>query len=101
MLKTANFTQASDNFKIYCDDIVNNNSTLIVTRNDDKHVVVQSLDNFNQIHNELANLKKELFIHKRIIEAEHELAGKEEVVAADDIFAEMQALDLSTAHAGV
>lgn len=44
MLQTANFTHARDHLKTYCDDVVENNSTLIITRKDDKNVVVQSLE---------------------------------------------------------
>ena len=91
MLQTTNFTQARDNFKNYCDNIVDNNATLIITRKDDKHVVVQSLDNFNLMNNELAALKKELYIHKRMVQAEKELAN-EEIVATDDVFTKMHAI---------
>jgi len=91
MLQTANFTQARDNFKNYCDEIVDSNATLIVTRKNDKHVVVQSLDNFNLMSNEILTLKKELYIHKRMVQAEKELAIGA-VVPADDVFAQMRAI---------
>jgi len=97
MLQTANFTQARDNFKTYCDDIVDNNSTLIITRKDNKDVVVQSLDHFNLINNEIADLKKELYIHKRMVQAEKELAtGK--VVSADNVFAKMREIAVGSTN---
>ena len=91
MLQTANFSEARTNLKTYCDDVVDNNATLIITRKDDKNVVVQSLDNYNLINNELVSLKKELYIQKRMVQAERELANGE-LVSSDDVFAEMRAI---------
>jgi antitoxin YefM len=72
MLQTANFTHARDHLKTYCDSVVDNNATLIITRKDDKNVVVQSLDSYNYTNQELNNLKKEMAIYKRLRQAEIE-----------------------------
>ena len=97
MLQTANFSEARTNLKMYRDDVVDNNATLIITRKDDRNVVVQSLDNYNLINNELVSLKKELYIQKRMLQAERELANGE-VVSADDVFSEMRAIVESKAN---
>ena len=40
----ANFSSVRNKFKDYCDQIYSNNETLIITRKDDKDVVLISLD---------------------------------------------------------
>ena len=72
MLKTANFTHARDNLKIFCDDVVDNNAILLITRKNHKNVIIQSLENYNFANQELNNLKKEMAIYKRLRQAEIE-----------------------------
>ena len=57
----------------------------------------QIRDNFNLMNSELAALKKGLYIHKRMVQAEKELTNGE-VVSADEVFAEMHAIALGKAH---
>jgi len=91
MLQIANFSDARTNLKAYCDDVVEKNTTLIITRKDDKHVVVQSLDNYNLMSNELNNLKKELYIQRKMIQAEKEMAlGKSRPL--EDVFTDVRAI---------
>jgi antitoxin YefM len=83
MLQTANFSEHRANLKSHCERVVDDNVTLIVTRTDGKDVVVQSLDNFNMINNELQKIKMELAIQKMMARAEKEIAeGK--FVSLDD-----------------
>jgi len=72
MLKTANFTHARENLKTFCDDVVDNNATLLITRKNHKNVIIQSLENYNFANQELNNLKKEMAIYKRLRQAEIE-----------------------------
>ena len=72
MLQTVNFTEARANLRAYCDDVINHHTTLIITSKDDKNVVVQSLDHYNLINQELNHLKKEMAIYKRLRQAEIE-----------------------------
>ena len=38
-----------NNFKTYCDEVTDNNETVMVTRKDDKNVVIMSLDQYNRM----------------------------------------------------
>lgn len=91
MLQTANFTHARDHLKTYCDDVVENNATLIITRKDDKNVVVQSLDDYNYTNQELNNLKREMAIYKRLRQAEIE-AETSDGTDADIVFDKAMAI---------
>ena len=91
MLQTANFTQARDNLKTFCDDVIKNNSTLIIVRKDEQNVVVQSLESYNLIQRELKMLKEELFIQKRMLIAQKEIKeGKSK--PASEVFSNMRAI---------
>lgn len=53
----ANFSSVRNKFKNYCDQIYSNNETLIITRKDDKDVVLISLDRYNQMDKEIRNMQ--------------------------------------------
>jgi len=74
MLQTANFSDHRANLKSHCEKVVDDNVTLIVTRTDGKDVVVQSLDNYNIINNELQKVKMELATQKMMVRAEKEIS---------------------------
>ena len=59
--------------------------------------VTQTRDNLNLMNNELVALKKVLYIHKRMVQAEKEFTNGE-VVSADELFTEMRAIALGKAH---
>ena len=44
-----NYSNVRENFKGYCDRVVDDNETLIVTRKNDKNVVIISLDEWNEL----------------------------------------------------
>ena len=44
-----NYTTIRNNLKNYCDKATDNDETVIVTRKDEKNVVILSLDRYNQI----------------------------------------------------
>jgi len=74
MLQTANFSDHRANLKSHCEKVVDDNITLIVTRTDGKDVIVQSLDSYNMINNELQKVKMELAIQKMMVRAEKEIS---------------------------
>lgn len=43
----ANYSTVRDNLKSYCDKVTDENETVIVTRKDEKNVVIISLDEWN------------------------------------------------------
>ncbi len=50
----ANYSNVRENFKSYCDKINDENETVIITRKDNKNVVLMSQDEYN---NMLKNIK--------------------------------------------
>ena len=63
MLAT-NFSNMRENFKSYCDKVVDDCETVIVTRKDDKNVVLMSLDQYNNIMENLEILKNPEYFMK-------------------------------------
>lgn len=44
-----NYSTIRNNLKSYCDEAVDNNEIVIVTRKEEKNVVIISLENYNQL----------------------------------------------------
>lgn len=67
-----NFTNMRDNFKTYCDKVNDDYETVIVTRKDNRNVVIISQDQYN-------NLMENLFIisdkkyYDRLVESREQL----------------------------
>ena len=51
----ANYTAVRNNFKDYCDRVTDDEETVIVTRKDDKNVVILSAQRYNQMEKALRN----------------------------------------------
>lgn len=56
MLAT-NYTTVRNNLKSYCDLASDKNETIIITRKDDKNVVMLSLDHYNEMEKAIRNAK--------------------------------------------
>ena len=52
-----NYTTMRNNLKEYCDLATDNGETIIITRKEDKNVVVLSLEQFNEMEKELRNAR--------------------------------------------
>ena len=50
-----NYSTMRDNLKSYCDSVVNNRETVIVTRKNEKNVVLMSLDEWNALQKLVRN----------------------------------------------
>ena len=50
-----NYSTIRENFKSYCDKVTDFNETVIVTRKDEKNVVIISLDEWNALQKALCN----------------------------------------------
>ncbi len=67
-----NYSNLRDNLKDYCDKVSDDFETVIVTRKDDKNVVIISLEEYN-------NLKENLYImsnpknYSRLLESKRQL----------------------------
>ncbi len=52
----ANYTTVRNNLKEYCDMASDDNEIVLVTRKEDKNVVIMSLNRLNQMEKELGTL---------------------------------------------
>lgn len=50
-----NYTSMRNNFKSYCDKATDEGETIVVTRKQDKNVVLLSLDRYNEMEKEIEN----------------------------------------------
>ena len=50
-----NYSTIRENLKSYCDKVTDNNETVIVTRKDEKNVVIISLEEWNSLQRALKN----------------------------------------------
>lgn len=50
-----NYSTIRENLKSYCDKVTDNNETVIVTRKDEKNVVIISLNEWNGLQRALRN----------------------------------------------
>lgn len=50
-----NYSTIKKKLKFYCDQVTDNNETVIVTRKDEKNVVIISLEEWNQLQEILKN----------------------------------------------
>ena len=53
----ANYTSVRNNLKSYCDLASDRDETIIVTRKDEKNIVLISLDRFNEMEKQIRNLQ--------------------------------------------
>lgn len=71
MLAT-NFTNVRNNFKKYCDKVIDDAQPVIVTRKDDKNVVIISLE-------EYSNMQENLYIFSNQEYVEQLLESKKQI----------------------
>lgn len=50
-----NYTSMRNNFKSYCDKATDEGETIVITRKQEKNVVLLSLDRYNEMEKEIEN----------------------------------------------
>ena len=50
-----NYSTLRNKLKYYCDEASDNNQTVIITRKNEKNIVIMSLDNYNQLMKSIRN----------------------------------------------
>lgn len=68
-----NYSTIRNNLKDYCDEATDNQEIVVVTRKNEKNVVILSLDRFNQLERDAKNAEYLAKIDRRIAQLE---AGK-------------------------
>lgn len=67
-----NYSDVRKNMKLLCDTIVDNGETVIVTRKDDRNIVMMSLDEYNNLMENM-HVRKSTNNYNRILESRSQL----------------------------
>ena len=68
-----NYSTLRNNFKEHCDRIVDNNETVVVTRKNEKNIVILSLEKYNSMQKAIRNAE---YLEKIDMSAEQIKEGK-------------------------
>ncbi len=79
-----NFTTIRNNFKSYCDAAADRNETVIVTRKDEKNVVLMSLEQYNQITKAARNAEYLAMIDRAMAQLSAGKGQQHELIEAYD-----------------
>ncbi len=81
-----NYTTVRNNFKAYCDIVTDDNETVIITRKDEKNVVLISLEQYN-------NMMENLFITSNKKYLERLLKSRDQVENGQVVTKRIEDLD--------
>lgn len=79
-----NYSTIRNNLKTYCDEVTNNNETIIVTRKDEKNVVILSLEKYNQITKAAQNAEYLAMIDRGIAQLSSGKGQLHELIEVED-----------------
>lgn len=80
----ANYTTVRNNLKDFCDKASDEDEVIIVTRKDEKNIVIMSLDKLNQLEKELHNAQYLAKIEKGFSQIESGNGSKHNLIEVDD-----------------
>ena len=79
-----NYSTIRNNLKTYCDEATDNNETVIVTRKDEKNVVILSLEKYNQIMKAARNAEYLAMIDRGIAQLSSGKGQQHELIEVED-----------------
>ena len=79
-----NYSTIRNNLKNYCDEATDNGETVIVTRKEEKNVVILSLEKYNQIMKTARNAEYLAMIDRGIQQLEAGRGQQHELIEADE-----------------
>ena len=79
-----NYYTIRNNLKTYCDEATDNNETVIVTRKDEKNVVILSLEKYNQIMKAAQNAEYLAMIDRGIAQLSSGKGQQHELIEVED-----------------
>ncbi len=79
-----NYSTLRNNLKNYCDIATDSRETVIVTRKDEKNVVLISLDKYNQLERAARNAEYLDMIDRSIAKLRADQAQQHELIEAED-----------------
>ena len=79
-----NYSTIRNNLRGYCDQVTDNNETVIVTRKKEKNVVIISLENYNRIMKAARNAEYLDMIDRGIEQLKSGKGQRHELIEEDD-----------------
>ncbi len=79
-----NYSTIRNNLKSYCDEVTDHNETVIVTRKDEKNVVILSLEKYNQIMKAFQNAEYLSMIDRGIAQLSSGKGQQHELIEVED-----------------
>lgn len=83
-MMAVNYSTIRNNLKTYCDEATDNNETVIVTRKDEKNVVILSLEKYNQIMKAAKNAEYLAMIDRGIAQLSSGKGQQHELIEVED-----------------
>ena len=80
-----NYSTIRNHLKAYCDEATDNNETVIVTRKDEKNVVIISLEKYNQIMKAARNEEYLAMIDRGIAQLSVGCGQQHELIEPEDM----------------
>lgn len=78
------YSTIRNNLKSYCDEVTDHNETVIVTRKDEKNVVILSLEKYNQIMKAFQNAEYLAMIDRGIAQLSSGKGQQHELIEVED-----------------
>ena len=79
-----NYSTIRNNLKTYCDAANDKNETVIVTRKNEKNIVIMSLDKYNQMQTAMRNAEYLAKLDQAIAQLESGKGQVHEMIEVDD-----------------
>lgn len=79
-----NYSTIRNNLKSYCDEATDHNETVIVTRKDEKNVVILSLEKYNQMVKAAQNAEYLAMIDRGIAQLSSGNGQKHDLIEVED-----------------
>ena len=80
-----NYSTIRNNLKEYCDKVTDLHETVIVTRKNEKNVVLLSLDRYNQLEKAARNAEYLAMIDRGIAQLEAGRGQQHELIEVEDV----------------
>lgn len=84
IMLAVNYSTIRNNLKSYCDEVTDHNETVIVTRKDEKNVVILSLEKYNQIMKAFQNAEYLAMIDRGIAQLSSGKGQQHELIEVED-----------------
>lgn len=80
-----NYSTIRNKLKTYCDEATDNNETIIVTRKEEKNVVILSLEKYNRLMKTVKNAEYLAMLNRSLNQLEAGKGQKHELIEVDSI----------------